>query len=264
MWERTFGGAGDDFSGSVVELADGGLVVAGSTDSKGAGGHDAWVLRLDGAGRILWERTFGGTGDDFSRSIVELADGGFVVAGSTDSKGAGDRDVWLLRLDGAGSLLWDRTFDSTGNDGAGPVVAVGDGGFAFASSTEAAGERDIWVVRLAGGNNPSELGAYIRQGAADVRRAGAAEQALGQLTVIVTTPLTRMFDLRTETLVVQLDGPVSRRMEFENVATAFPVQVNFGAVPEGAYSISILYGTSSLKRSLNVSGRTTITDLVMQ
>ena len=88
----------------MVQTADGGLVVAGLTYSKGAGGRDFWVLKLDSTGNLLWDKTFGGSSPDEAHSVVQTADGSLVVAGGTKSKGAGGWDVWVLKLAPDGSL----------------------------------------------------------------------------------------------------------------------------------------------------------------
>ena len=82
---NTFGGTGSESAYSEQQTADGGFVLAGSTDSFGAGAADAYLVRTDGQGNKLWERTFGGTGYDYAYSVQQTADGGFVLAGSTDS-----------------------------------------------------------------------------------------------------------------------------------------------------------------------------------
>ena len=87
-----------------MELSGGGFAVAGTTRSKGAGNNDIWILRLDGSGNLVWEKTYGGIAYDLATSIVEVNGGGFAVAGYTYSKGAGGRDVWILRLDSEGNL----------------------------------------------------------------------------------------------------------------------------------------------------------------
>ena len=150
LWDRTYGGAEGDWARSIVALADGGFAVAGVTSSKGAGYDDMWVLRLDEAGNVVWDQTYGGAERDRASSIVALADGGFAVAGYTQSKGAGDRDMWVLRLDEAGNVVWDQTYGGAGGDWASSIVALADGGFAVAEYTESkgAGNRDMWVLRL--------------------------------------------------------------------------------------------------------------------
>jgi len=150
VWDHTYGGAQGDSASSIVALADGGFAVAGSTDSKGAGDGDMWVLRLDEAGNVVWDHTYGGAESDYARSIVALADGGFAVAGVNSSKGAGDDDMWVLRLDEAGNVVWDHTYGGVEGDWAGSIVALADGGFAVAGNTHSkgAGDKDMWVLRL--------------------------------------------------------------------------------------------------------------------
>ena len=114
MWDRIFGGGGNDLVYSAAAAGGGGFLIGGSTESKGAGGRDAWVLRLDGAGRILWDRTFGDPNNDGLWSVVQLSNGGIVGAGWTTSQGAGSSDLWGLLLDGAGNVTWERTFGGSG------------------------------------------------------------------------------------------------------------------------------------------------------
>ncbi|ANJ67917.1 hypothetical protein A9404_11480 [Halothiobacillus diazotrophicus] len=150
LWDRTLGGRKDDWASAVVQTADGGLAVAGGTRSKGAGKGDAWVIRLDAHGQVLWDRTFGGSEEDEATALVRTADGGFAVAGDTQSKGAGKADIWVIRLDAQGHVLWDRTFGGSENDWAGAMVQTADGGFAVAGETHSkgAGSSDVWVIRL--------------------------------------------------------------------------------------------------------------------
>jgi hypothetical protein len=111
-WEKILGGEKDDLLLSAVALPDGGYAVGGGTASKGAGQTDFWALRLDAKGNVVWDKTFGGPKDDSPtrKALAALPDGGFALAGGTYSKGAGDADVWVVRLDGNGNVLWDRTF----------------------------------------------------------------------------------------------------------------------------------------------------------
>ena len=89
LWDKTFGGSDEDWAESVIQTADGGFVVAGYTDSKGAGDYDFWVLKLDSTGHLLWDKTFGGSDSDSARSVVQTADGGLVVAGRTRQQRSG-------------------------------------------------------------------------------------------------------------------------------------------------------------------------------
>ncbi len=150
VWDKTFGGPKTDIAESIIALPDGGFAVAGYTWSDDPGGWDAWVLRLDRTGRMLWRKTFGGPKTYIAESIIALPDGGFAVAGRTRSKGAGDLDAWILRLDRTGRIFWDKTFGGPESDEASSIVALPDGGFAVAGYTESkgAGDEDAWVLRL--------------------------------------------------------------------------------------------------------------------
>jgi parallel beta-helix repeat protein len=99
QWNRTFGGAEDDGAYSVEGDYDG-YIIAGWTDSFGGGGgfSDFWLIRVDSAGNEEWNRTFGGAEDDFASFVQKTLDGGYIVAGYTDSYGAGDRDAWVVKL----------------------------------------------------------------------------------------------------------------------------------------------------------------------
>ncbi len=104
QWTRTIGGGEDDEGHSIVRTVDGGYAVAGWTLSFGAGVADVYVVKLDGAGNVEWTRTIGGGGDDEGYSIVQTVDGGYAVAGWTASFGAGDWDVYVVKLDGNGNV----------------------------------------------------------------------------------------------------------------------------------------------------------------
>jgi hypothetical protein len=86
---KTIGGSGDDFAHSIIQSSDGGYVVAGSTQSFGAGGSDFYVVKLDSSGNVQWTKTIGGSDWDFAGSIIQSSDGGYVLAGYTRSFGAG-------------------------------------------------------------------------------------------------------------------------------------------------------------------------------
>jgi len=103
-WEKTYGGSLNDEARSIQQTRDGGYIVAGYTKSKGAGGYDFWVLKLDENGEIIWDKTYGGSRTDEAFSIQQTRDGGYIVAGYTWSKGAGGYDFWVLKLDENGNI----------------------------------------------------------------------------------------------------------------------------------------------------------------
>ena len=105
VWDRTYGGSDDDEAHSIIQTTDGGFMVAGFTRSKGSGRADFWIIKLDSKGTLVWDRTYGGSYEDEAHSLIQSTDGGFMVAGSSKSKGAGWYDVWIIKLDERGNLV---------------------------------------------------------------------------------------------------------------------------------------------------------------
>jgi hypothetical protein len=148
LWQSAYGGDRDDRAASVQPTTDGGYVVAGDTRSFGAGGNDAWVLKLDGSGNVVWQRTYGGAGNEVAWSIAQIAGGGYVLAGSTDSFGAAGGDAWVLRLDASGNVVWQRTYGGASEDRAHSVRPTADGGYIVAGTTYSLGGVHAWLLKL--------------------------------------------------------------------------------------------------------------------
>ncbi|MFX0170089.1 MAG: hypothetical protein ACFE89_12155 [Candidatus Hodarchaeota archaeon] len=98
LWNRTYGGPSSEMGGTVLEMSDGGFAFSGLTNSSGAGGGDVWLVRTDTAGNELWNHTYGGTDFDLGVSLIEVSSGGFALTGWTNSSGAGNYDILLLRV----------------------------------------------------------------------------------------------------------------------------------------------------------------------
>jgi len=96
-----------------------------------------------------WTRTYGGLGDDDAGSLIQTGDGGYAIAGGTNSSGAGDMDFWLVKTDSDGNAQWNKTYGTTGEDIVDSVVQTGDGGYAIAGGTYSygAGGIDVWLVK---------------------------------------------------------------------------------------------------------------------
>jgi len=150
VWDRTYGGSGWDWASSLIQTTDGGYAVAGSTYSKGAGKNNFWVIKLDEQGNRVWDRTYGGSGRDEVYSLIQTTDDGYAVAGFTYSKGAGESDFWVIKLDSQGKMIWDKTFGGSYNDAASSLIQTTDGGYAVAGDTTSkdAGKEDFWVIKL--------------------------------------------------------------------------------------------------------------------
>ncbi|HTW90745.1 MAG TPA: hypothetical protein VMH22_03470 [bacterium] len=153
QWTRTFGGDDDEFGYSVLQTADGGYVVAGLTESFSPS-EDVYLIRTNARGDTLWTGMYGGANADEAHSVIQTADGGFVVAGSTHSFGAGSFDAYLIRTNARGDTLWTRTFGGPGGDDAWSVAPAGDGGFFVAGcKTSAGGSRDVLIVKTDSAGN---------------------------------------------------------------------------------------------------------------
>jgi len=144
--------------------------LSSSSDGDVSGNHgaiDVWVVKLDASGSVEWEKSYGGSGEDSGTCIRLTAGGGFVVVGATKSTDGdvsevlGDWDLWVLKLNDDGALLWQGSFGGSGSDGGNDVVQTSDGGFALAANTNstdgdvavALGGIDMWLVKLTGGGD---------------------------------------------------------------------------------------------------------------
>jgi uncharacterized repeat protein (TIGR01451 family) len=129
-WNKRIDSLGTSIGRCVRQTADGGFVIAGYT-SAGAGSNDVFLLKTDDAGNEQWHKTFGGTGDDQGWTVEITTDGGYIMAGTTRSFGAGERDVWLIKTDSAGVEEWNKTFGGIYNDYGQCAIQTSDGGYAI-------------------------------------------------------------------------------------------------------------------------------------
>ncbi|WP_424759317.1 hypothetical protein [Methanothrix sp.] len=145
-WARTYGGPGDDMGYGIDEVEGGGFIAVGTTDSFGPGGEKLWVLRLDERGDLLWDRVLGGfiTDGEAGWSVRDTGDG-FVIAGSTRSFGAGGKDLWMIRLDRDGRVLWSEAFGRSQDDVGFSVERTNFGYIAAGYGTDA-GNEDVYIV----------------------------------------------------------------------------------------------------------------------
>ena len=150
QWAATYGGGDFDYVGSMQETTDGGYVIVGSTYSFGAGDADLWILKIDSSGNIQWQKTYGGGSCDVAVSIQQTTDGGYTVAGNTDSFGAGRRDYWVLKLNSTGAIEWQKTYGGSWWDSANSIQQTDDGGYIVAGYTYSfgSGGDDIWILKL--------------------------------------------------------------------------------------------------------------------
>jgi hypothetical protein len=152
LWDTTYGGSGTDLCGNVHPLPDGGYFITASTTSYGAGGYDYWLLRIDSVGNVLWDSTYGGSGDDDLWDSQLTPDGGVAMVGPTNSYGAGSYDIYLYRVDSLGHTIWAETYGGSGNDSPYMLNTTLDSGFIAAGFTTSFGTNaeDLWLVKVLG------------------------------------------------------------------------------------------------------------------
>jgi hypothetical protein len=152
IWSKIFGGSGEDVGYFVQETKDDGFIVTGSTKSFAMGEELLWLVKTDRNGNLSWDKTFGGfvySSGDGGWSVNETDDGGYIVAGYTQSLGGGRKDLWLIKTDELGSRIWDRTFGGRDNDVGMSVLQSRDGGYIVAGRTASFGKDgdDIWLLK---------------------------------------------------------------------------------------------------------------------
>ncbi|MBC3791208.1 hypothetical protein [Spirosoma utsteinense] len=170
VWQKTYGGTNFEWIWAITEAPDGGYALAGYTLSNDGdvsgnhGGTDVWVIKIDDAGNLLWQKTLGGTGTEQVWAIKQAPEGGYILAGSTDSNDGqvsgnhGQTDLWLVRLSNVGELLWQKTLGGTGHDNARSITSAIEGGYTIAGSTSSSDgdvsgghpSGDAWVVHVNG------------------------------------------------------------------------------------------------------------------
>ena len=144
MWSQTYGGTKHDEAHSLVVTSDGGYALAGNTLSFGAGSSDFWLVKTDEFGNMEWNQTYGYADWEWCASLVATSDGGYALAGLTQSVDSGD--FLLVKTNSFGNMEWNQTYGGTGWQDARGLVETPDGGYALAGTTNSlgAGESDWW------------------------------------------------------------------------------------------------------------------------
>ncbi|MGG7037057.1 MAG: T9SS C-terminal target domain-containing protein, partial [Flavobacterium sp.] len=180
VWERSYGGKHAEYLMDVQPTADYGFILAGSSLSnktgnktdENRGDFDYWIWKMDESGELDWQKSFGGSGSDFLQSLKNTRDGGFILAGNsnssnvTEKKGQNDKkeksrggdDFWIIKLDAKGNEEWQKTIGGWGQEKLKTICQTVDGGYIIggSSSSHISGEKeengfgnlDYWIVKL--------------------------------------------------------------------------------------------------------------------
>ena len=153
-WEKKFGGGLSSERGlSGQETNDGGYIIGGYTSLSG---NDMLIIKTNEQGDSLWSNTFGGGSDEVCASIQQTDDNGYILAGYTTTFGSGQLDVYLVKTDSVGNLLWNRTFGTLGSDRGYSVQQTTDGGYIITGFTSyipgstSSGYKDVWLIKTNG------------------------------------------------------------------------------------------------------------------
>jgi hypothetical protein len=136
VWTRNYGGIGYEWGAYVQQTIDGGYILTGQTPAFGAGGFDAYLVKLEANGNISWTKTYGGSGLEIGSAVEQTTDGGYILTGQIDSYGAGGGDLYLIKTDTAGGIVWTKAYGKSGTEAGVAVRQTTDGGYIIAGTSE--------------------------------------------------------------------------------------------------------------------------------
>ncbi len=138
-WTRTYGRSYEDWGRAVQQTFDNGYIIIGRTSAHGAGYYDIYMIRTNTYGDTLWTKTYGGINDDVGYSVQQTYDSGYIITGWTESYGAGCSDVYLIKTDKNGDILWTRTYGGTDYDKGSSIQITADSGYIISGWTKSYG-----------------------------------------------------------------------------------------------------------------------------
>ncbi len=177
QWQKTYGGSDDDRGSAIIHTSDGGFAILGRSKSSNGdttennGFDDFWVSKLDAAGTISWQRSFGFSGVDTGISIIQTKDDGYLLVGVLDVTASGGEgnskslqaktqhaggDYWVIKLNASGDKQWSRFYGGTFTDTPHDVIQTDDNGYILVGSSDSddvdiknnKGSYDFWIVKI--------------------------------------------------------------------------------------------------------------------
>lgn len=209
QWVRTLGGPGNETARDVVVAPNGNFVIAGWYDGPSGDNRDVWVVSMTPEGDVAWQRSYGGAGSDYATSLRTTAEGGLLVLGQTSSFGTNPPNLWLLKLDAAGNVVWERSYDTAGgqSEEAWAAPDVPEGGLIVAAGGDAGFSGRFVLLRTAADGSISggcaDLGAptFATVTTTTVVPVAVAAEAFGGYFSAVSTQLVRTDDTPTSSPV---------------------------------------------------------------
>ncbi len=184
LWMQTYGGDGDDRGYSIHENFDGGLIIQGITHSLNNGSSDYWLLRTDQYGNLVWDQTYGGDNEEICHSSIITSDGGYLLAGSSNSWSEnGDSDLYLVKTDAGGDVDWVNTYGDEQSQQYFRVTETSSGDYIVASwvYNDWDQQYDCWVIKVDANGN--EIWSNQYGGPANDRSFGIIEDIDGNYVI---------------------------------------------------------------------------------
>jgi hypothetical protein len=156
LWSKTYGGTGSDYGYSICKASsDNGFIITGYTTSYGAGSKDVYLIRTNSNGDTLWTKTFGGSGLDIGMSVSETSGGNIVICGYTESFGAGEDDIYIVKTDANGNFLWSETYGGTALETGRSICVTSQDSLVFTGATGSYGNgnQDTYTVKTDSAGN---------------------------------------------------------------------------------------------------------------
>ena len=151
IWNKTFGGRNHDEGNHVQQTNDGGFIITGDTESYGNGKNDVWLIKTDENGEKLWDITFGKSGFDSGKEVIQTIDGGYAIVGWGNQSGGGLGNVLVIKVDSDGNKIWDRSFGDKGHNYGDGIRQTNDGGFIIIGSSwipDESNSYDMWLIKI--------------------------------------------------------------------------------------------------------------------
>jgi hypothetical protein len=150
LWQSQIVDEGDEVLGDMILTRDGSLLLVGTNRASGEYVGEGWVIKMDRSGNVLWQKSFGTPGVDFLRAAIDRSGGGYVVAGEVGIPGSNDfYQGWIMALDNAGNVIWQKAYLISNSDGINVLVGGGNEIVGLGSALQLAYFRgDAWIVRV--------------------------------------------------------------------------------------------------------------------
>jgi hypothetical protein len=243
LWQKSYGPSGTIFS-SIAAVPAGGLIAVGSTTAAGAGSNDVWVVRLADDGSILWQKTYGGSGNDYGWRVRATADGGFVVLCSSNTFSGTVGNPWILKLNSDGSVAWQKTIIHSNSLSISDITEIPGGGYIIAAGESfGASFGEAWIIRLQANGTIAWQNRYGTT--ADEGALTAVPTIDGGFLVVASVNTASSGPSLLDPWLLRLDGTGAILWQKTYAATASGTLNSCEAEPDGSFLLSGVTGGST-------------------